>query len=274
MKPFSTMRVLVFGISLVALLSLNLATVAFSSVALLVSGAYETLTGATAVVGSLRRDLDHKSKTVATMADELDISNQRVRGLQLDLDQKTTMVASMTDDLEVRNQHIKGLSKALTIKSKEVSNLTGEVAKLKQSSTVTYRGQQKLLSEAVKDFSARVSRRTATSAARNAGSVVAEAIPFAGIAAIVGVTAWDLNDSCETMKDLHELNVAFNPDLALAPDIKEVCGLEVPSSEEVWQMAKRSPRAGWENAKIHVNKLPDLTLPSLSDIYDMVRFWQ
>lgn len=83
-----------------------------------------------------------------------------------------------------------------------------------------------------------------------------------GIAVIIGVTAWDVKDSCETMKDLHKLNVAFNPETAIAPEAMDVCGLEVPTKAEVLKAIQSSPGTAWETAKKYVPDLPELNMPS------------
>jgi hypothetical protein len=213
MTMFRWVRALIFWGLLLGSLTLNVATVAIGSVATLVAGAFEAVSGAVSVTGGLQREL------------------------------------------EVKNQRI--------------ASLSSEVASLKQPKSVTYRGQRKLLSEAVEDTVTRVSRRTTTAAVRNAGSVFAEAIPFAGIAVVVGVTAWDLRDSCETLKDLQAFHLALNPLAEESPDQAEVCGLTVPTSDEVWAAVKSSPSSAWEGAKQHVPELPELSLPK----FDW-RFWQ
>ena len=208
------LRTIVLVVMLVGSLSVNVASVAFSSVAMLVSGAYEAVTGVASVVGAKDRRL-----------------------------------ASLSDDLARKEAKIAGLS--------------DEVASLRAAKKVPYRGQRRLLSEAVEDTATRVSRRTVSGAARNAGSVVAEAIPFAGIAVLLGVTAWDLKDSCDTMKDLHELEKAFNPGATSTPETEKVCGLKVPTKDEVWEVVKSSPRNAWLTAKGYLPDLPELKLPSI-----------
>lgn len=229
MRIFRVTKALVLGALLAASLSLNIATVAFSSVAMLVSTAYEAVTGVASVAGGLRRDVDAKTKTVASLSDEVEIRDRRI--------------ANAINDIATRDRRI--------------ASLSDEVAALKAERVVSYRGQRKLLGEAVEDTTGRISRRMATGAARNAGSVFAEAIPIAGIAVILGVTAWDLKDRCDTMHDLHELELAFNPDVGLDPKAKEVCGLEVPTKDEVWQAAKSSPSKAWNAAKAYLPELPD-----------------
>jgi hypothetical protein len=208
------LRTVVFAVALAGSVVMNVATVAFSSVAMLVSGAYEVVTGVASVMGA---------------------KDRRITNLSDDLARKEAKIISLTD----------------------------EVATLRTPKSVTYRGQKRLLAEAVEDTAGRVSRRTAAGAARNAGSVVAEAIPFAGIAVVLGVTAWDLKDSCDTMKDLHELELAFNPATSPDPEASEVCGLRVPTKDEVWAAVKASPSVAWSTASSYVPDLPELSMPKI-----------
>ncbi len=85
---------------------------------------------------------------------------------------------------------------------------------------------------------------------------------------IIGVTAWDLKEACATMGDLHELELAFNPDAATDPDESEVCGLKVPTKEEVWRAVKSSPGQAWSAAKALVPDLPEFKKPKID-----WRFW-
>lgn len=149
-----------------------------------------------------------------------------------------------------------------------VSMVAGATSVLPEFRTVTFRGQKKRLADAVGDTSKRIAKRSAVSASRNAGSVVAEAIPVAGLAVILGVTAFDLKDSCETLRDLHELDRALDPSTELAEQAKYVCGLKVPTKEEVWAKVKASPGEAWAKAK---EALPDL--PEMPKMPDMSEAW-
>lgn len=122
---------------------------------------------------------------------------------------------------------------------------------------VTYRGERKLAREAVKDTSGRLARRVTVSSSRNVASVFAESLPFVGVGVIVGATLWEVKDSCEMMKDLHELDVAFNPESEI--DGTEVCGLRVPDRAEVWQAIRESPSDAWATAKEYTPQLPDFS---------------
>ena len=100
----------------------------------------------------------------------------------------------------------------------------------------------------------RMASRTARVASTNAASTVGESIPIYGIGVIVAATTYELLEACETMKDLRELEAAFDPDVVIDPE--EVCGIKLPTREELWQMVKSSPRVAWEGSKPLYNELP------------------
>lgn len=74
-------------------------------------------------------------------------------------------------------------------------------------------------------ISKRLVARSLANATRNAASVAGEVIPVVGTAIILSVTAWDIYDACETMKDVNELNSAFGHP---QEDKNKVCGMKVP----------------------------------------------
>lgn len=122
---------------------------------------------------------------------------------------------------------------------------------------VTYRGARRLPGEAVRDTTGRLVNRATVASGRNVASVFAEALPVVGIGVIVAATALEINDSCEMMKDLHELDLAFNPDNAI--DGTELCGLRVPERAEVWQKVRESPASAWNGARSYMPELPDFS---------------
>ena len=111
---------------------------------------------------------------------------------------------------------------------------------------VTYRGSKRLAREAVADTSERVARRVAAGAVRTVASAGGEALPLVGVGVVAAATAYDLYDACEMMKELHALDVAFNPDSAISD--REVCGMRAPTKEEIWTSVKASPEAAWSTA--------------------------
>jgi hypothetical protein len=80
-------------------------------------------------------------------------------------------------------------------------------------------------SQVVKSISTRVARRAIANAGKNVASYAAEVIPVVGVAAITALTISDIYDDCQTLKDINELNVAFEHETT---DDKTVCGIKFP----------------------------------------------
>jgi hypothetical protein len=80
-------------------------------------------------------------------------------------------------------------------------------------------------SQVVKNISTRVARRAILNAGKNVGSYATEILPVAGVLAISAITISDLYDDCQTLKDLNELNVAFEHENT---DENTVCGMKIP----------------------------------------------
>lgn len=102
--------------------------------------------------------------------------------------------------------------------------------------------------EATRHTLTKVGTRTRRAAAVNLGSLAGEAIPFYGIGIIIGATTYELRSACENMRDLHELSVAVFPENAIAEDRDAVCGMEVPTRDEIWSIIVSSPQLAWNAA--------------------------
>jgi hypothetical protein len=216
------------AIALVLSLGLNVATVTFSSVATLMSALVSAVSGASTVVSNLRRDANQKAAQVSSLSGELDTEKRRR--------------AKLATDLKVKDQRIASMAAKLN------------------NPRVAYRGQSKLLKEAVGDTVTRVSRRTAVAATRNVAAVFGEGIPVFGVGVAVAVTAYELKDGCDTLTDLRELELALDPDTVVSAEKVEACGTQVPSREEVWASVKSSPGDAWEGVQHYVPELPELGL--------------
>ncbi|SHF92448.1 hypothetical protein SAMN05444339_12216 [Loktanella atrilutea] len=71
------------------------------------------------------------------------------------------------------------------------------------------RALREAITEKGTDITRRMTQRTSRSITANFGSMAAEAVPYVGIAAIVGVTFYEVRDACLTMSDMRELSDMF-----------------------------------------------------------------
>lgn len=115
--------------------------------------------------------------------------------------------------------------------TKQLTDLSIKHAYLEKTHAETETKHTNLKHKSQKQFSlvsaisSRIGKRAAINAAKNLSSFALEVIPAVGVAAIVALTASDLYDDCQTMKDVNELNVEFE---LQSEDADKVCGLRVP----------------------------------------------
>ncbi len=112
---------------------------------------------------------------------------------------------------------------------------------------------------ATRSFTEKLAKRTARNISINAASVGAEAIPFAGAAIVIGVTAMDIRDACETMKDLNTLNVSdFGQE---GVNHHRVCGQELPKMEVIKAGLVKNWRSVYQTASNTLRETGDAMTP-------------
>lgn len=123
----------------------------------------------------------------------------------------------------------------------EVSRLEVSVAALSVANTALL-ADKKILNEwrdrsknTVSRIASKIKARSARNAAANVAELLPASIPLLGIPVNVALTVMDVNDACNTMKDLNEMNQEFELD---QEDVTRVCGLRVPSTDEVKQWVR------------------------------------
>ena len=163
-----------------------------------------------------------------------------------------------------RKNDLASATKELSRKNKALKKRSVNLQKMSDKRSVAF-----------KKFSQRTAARSAIAATRNFSSLSGEAIPILGIAVIAGVTAWNIHDSCQMMKELDELNAEFELQLHLE-EKQTVCGVEVPSKEEIlaemqenWLMAYEKARTSINHAADEIPDTPEIPELSLS----IKRYW-
>ena len=251
---------LIYRIALVLFLftslAINITMFAWQAGAQALSGAYSALSRTPAVITGFKQANDKlitSSKHLTTKVAGLTQENSKLLASSKHL---TTKVAGLTQE----NSKLLASSKNLT---KKVAGLTQENSKL-LASNKRFKKKIDTNKRKVKQLSKKIVKRTWWRTGRNIAGVVPEAIPVVGIFAIVSLTALDIKDACDTMRDMKELNAQFGPD-ENAIDERDVCGVNVPSVSEVMAKVKSSPEDDY-------NKLNDdwnLNLPSWNDDWNL-----
>lgn len=155
-------------------------------------------------------------------------------------------VAIATKNLVEEQARLIAQNKSLDIRyaellraNKDITNKHDELKRVAQLRAAT-----------AKRVGTRLALRTTRGATRSSTSAAAKAIPWVGAAIVVGGVAWDLYDACETIKDVNELNGLFGNDLE---DQSTVCGMKVPTKDEVLAKAKTNWQAAYKAAADSMN---------------------
>jgi hypothetical protein len=205
-NALKVMRTMILVVVLLLSLSLNVAIVAVSAVTEAAEEIFERVTRKAAPAALARQQVRVLANTVAS--------------------QQRSLAANAT-----RIQHLTRLN---SLRQRQIFALTELVSNVRATETARLAVQR----TRVLATTARISRRIATDAIRNAGAVIGEAVPWIGIGVVAGTTALEIKDACDSMRDLSELEAIFvtqSPEMA-ARD--QVCGIVVPTPDELWVMAK------------------------------------
>jgi hypothetical protein len=241
---FKGSTVLIF----LSLLAFNVASLTISSLNAMLSSLIETVSGLDTVRARTKSEIETSRAKAAKAEADLDRGKSKSAALEKDL--KKTKA-----DLDLERGKSKQLaSKAGTL---EVENRRLRV----DGPDVEFQGKRRPLRSVVEETAGRIEKRTAKVAATNVGSMAGEGIPFWGIAVIVAATGYEVASACLTMKDMHELSIALSPGSTDDSEVQRVCGLRVPTKEELWASIKASPGAAWDNASDFFSSLqaPDFS---------------
>lgn len=173
---------------------------------------------------------------------------------------RTRSIAKATEVLQRENKSLSESNKTIIGKHATLEKAHKEI-NTKHAELTRTAGRRVA---ATKSFTTRLAKRSAINAARNLSSVPAQAIPYVGIGIVVGVTTLDLNDACETFKDINALNSEFGGQLE---DQSKICGLEVPTRQQVIANVKENMQGTYEAAADLLNKggaMVPVTTPKVS----------
>ena len=127
------------------------------------------------------------------------------------------------------------------------SALRSEIAELKAGRHVVFRGERMSEREATRRVLRRVRARTERAVISSTSSAAGEAVPFLGIGLIAAATAYEVKVSCDSMSDLHDLEIALGTEDAASQE-NVVCGVKAPTTDEILAMIKSSPSAAYDKA--------------------------
>jgi hypothetical protein len=285
-------KTLILTTLLLASIALNLAFFTGGMIYSMASSAFEIVTGGQSIaskqaeiVADLSENINFEKKAKRELRGEFSDVGKKLVNEKKITRKLSIKVANVGENLVLANQMSKQLRKKVAdisgelVNEKKITRKLGvEIADIgeklvlsKQTSKqlrkeianpnkriVTYKGKKMALSQAVETTSGSIARRSAIAATRSVASMGGEALPVIGTSVIVAATGFELYDLCNTVKDMNDLKVAFDPSLKTEPEQTTICAMEVPTKEELWESTKASPGAAWNAAKTYTPTLEDI----------------
>lgn len=199
-----------------------------------------------AVYKSLKRQTEaHTRKATAALTDEnhaLQTKNKQLGLQNAELDAKHSKALAEADAVKVA--HAKTHAELGDIKLKRMAE-----------------------AKHAKAMATSVRTRLAKGVVRNNAAIPAEAIPYIGIGVTLSVTALDVYDACQTMREINELMKL----LGLGEESADFCGMKSPTVPQVLARVQ----AEWKSSAELVAKearglsanvpVPDVRLPTASE---------
>ena len=98
--------------------------------------------------------------------------------------------------------------------------------------------------------------RLIRSASRSVATAPAKALPYAGALVVAGLTAMEIKELCETMRDMDRIKrVIDDPDTETESE-PAVCPVPVPSQQQLLERIEGSAEKAWGESKKYVPDLP------------------
>jgi hypothetical protein len=119
--------------------------------------------------------------------------------------------------------------------SESTESLSRRLA-IAEAEAAALKNERHRIADQTKSMTRQLKARTVKTASRNVSSAVAEAVPYIGIPVMLAVTAADLYDACQTMKEIDALHRSIGLDIE---ETKDVCGMTVPSLKHVFGHVKK-----------------------------------
>ncbi len=236
-NAWRTTRTILLVIGLLISLAVNVASFTVNAVSTAISTVVEGVTGVKTLVSSINQS-------------------------QADLTTAGLSAKKLEKELAEKTAKLEAEKVARIAAEAEKMALKTELTGLRAGKKVMIDGAEKTVEEAVALTTSRVRNRTVKLAAADLSATAGQAIPWIGVGVVVAATAYDLDMSCQTMKDMKALEQALDPTAVDDGDVSQVCGMKVPTADEVWEAVKASPGQAWNAAASVLSGLPSV-MPDL-----------
>ena len=110
--------------------------------------------------------------------------------------------------------------------------LTNSPTEKNKRATSELKKKNTAIKQKVKVTTSSIKKRTAKTVAVNVGSMFTEALPYIGIATIIGATTYEVSAACMNMKEIDDLLKSIEIE-DNSSETENICGQEIPGENKV-----------------------------------------
>jgi hypothetical protein len=280
LSALGVFRRLILVLLLAVSLAFNVAILVSSTVVALASSAVSAVTGARTVflqqadeIAELSNRVDTERLATRELRSEVAATSADLNAERLAHRQTRSQLSDVSADLDMERvvlrqtrSELADTANALDAERLVLRQTRSELAEASADLATSSRLIRSEARDAAAEIVEGISDRTARTARREVAAMSAESIPFWGTAIIVGATTLELRDMCQNMLDLRQLQELFDPTTEHSEDLLEVCGIEVPTRNEIWEAARNSPQQAWTAAQVAMPTMEEIRTMELPDI--------
>lgn len=209
-------------------------------------------------------DVERKTAALRTENTKLKQTYADLDTTSKDLQTKHTKLSADHDDLDRRHKKLDVDHKDLTQRHVTLEKNHLALSKQHQDLVKVKSDNELRTRQATQKLSTNVAKRSRNIAFRNVAGAAGEAVPFVGIPIVAGLLALEMRDLCLNLEDLNEMNIALGN---AQVDNRSVCGVHVPTSDELQAKVLTNWKQGYKEAMEVLGR--PIVIPTIS--WDQVK---
>ena len=243
-------------------LAMNIITMTWTTEGIAAKAALTAVASITSVATDLGIKLAINEKVITDLRGELDASEEVATGLRGNLAANEELVTDLRGNLAASKKLITDFRSKLAINEKVIIGLGIELATSVKEAT-DLKNRLDANKKAVSRITEGIAKRTIRGVSRSLAAIPADFIPIVGDTIAHGVTAWELYDACQTMKDMDEIIRSMGINDTVEED--KACGVEIPSREDIVKAIKSSPGKVLASVREFGVDIPEDALEDISE---------
>jgi hypothetical protein len=206
--------------------------------------------------GSTMAQTDQKSES--TTGESPTVTIQRLQDEKASLVKQSAELSASIANLSAANATLIAAQANTSTRAETIEHASDETT-TRNGFMATAALQQK---NAITKFTKKMMTRLIRSSTRRIAAIGGEAIPYLGIPVLLSMATLDAKDSCDSVKEINELNKELGGEIS---GENEICSITVPTKDQVMESLRTNWRQSYKVAAESVNQF-GARIPSIPPV--------